>query len=137
MKKAISTFCFAVFGTFLFAQSNYEKILNEKAEKITIAKTQTDYDQLFIEFSKLKNTPNPYQWKAYYYAGLVLYKKGELILHHHQKSNIAYVNSLAEKYILGSLTAEPNDKESHNVLNLIREQKMKFDDSKAISDHKE
>ncbi|ASW75089.1 hypothetical protein IQ37_00485 [Chryseobacterium piperi] len=125
MKKILLAFCFALFGVLISAQSSYEKTLNQKAEKISTAKTIADYDKLFKEFSELKKTKDPYKWKAYYYAGLMLYNKTELLLKNNKKTDIREINSLAEKYVLGSLAAEPDNKENNDLLNLIREQKTK------------
>ncbi|WP_326981846.1 hypothetical protein VUJ46_16650 [Chryseobacterium sp. MYb264] len=126
MKKTLLTFLFSLFGAFMLAQTTYEKTLNEKARKISDIKTIADCDKLFDEFSALKRNPDPYRWKAYYYAGLALYNKAELILKSNKKNGVENVNGLAEKYVLGSLTAAPDDKENNDLLKLILEQRSRL-----------
>ncbi|MCW3160430.1 hypothetical protein [Chryseobacterium oryctis] len=135
MKKFLLTVCFAL-GALTYAQSAYETTLNEKAKKISTAKTMADYDKLFKEFSELKKAQDPYKWKAYYYSGLVLYNKAELILKSTKRTDVENVNALAEKYVLGSLAAQPNDKENNDLLNLIKEQRTKFGTDKTMQTSK-
>jgi hypothetical protein len=133
MKRILLTFCFVLFGVLISAQSSYEKTLNAKAEKISSAKTIADYEKLFREFSELKKNRDPYRWKAYYYAGLVLYKEGELILNSgNKKADAGNTNSLAEKFTAGSLELQPDNKEINDLLNLIREQRTKFESGKTV-----
>lgn len=132
MKKTLLTFYFALFSVLIFGQTSYEKTLNAKAEKISTAKTLADYDKLFTEFSELKKSRDPYRWKAYYYAGLVLYKEGEFIINTgNKKADTGHTNSLAEKFVAGSLELQPDNKEIIELLNLIREQRTKFEFSKT------
>lgn len=132
MKKLFFTFCFTLVSLFVFAQSNYEKNIEEKAKQISTAKTVTDYDKLFKEFSTLKKSQDPYKWKAYYYAGFIMYKKAELILNNNLNTDIKNTNALAEKFISGALSTNPNDKESTDLLNLIQEQRKAIEMNKAI-----
>ncbi|MBT2621768.1 MULTISPECIES: hypothetical protein [Chryseobacterium] len=128
MKKTLLTFYFVLFSVLISAQSSYENTLNQKAEKISSAKTVADYEKLFREFSELKKSRDPYRWKAYYYAGLVLYKEGEFIINSgNKKADTRYTNSLAEKFVAGSLELQPDNKEITDLLNLIREQRTKFE----------
>ena len=136
MKKFLLTSCFALFGVLTYAQSAYEVKLNEKAKKISAAISVADYDNLFKEFSELKKVQDPYKWKAYYYSGLVLYNKVELILKGSKRTDLESINALAEKYVLGSLSAQPNDKENNDLLNLIQEQKAKLEAGKTIPANK-
>lgn len=132
MKKLFFTFCFTLVSLFVFAQSNYEKNIEEKAKQISTAKTVTDYDKLFKEFSTLKKSQDPYKWKAYYYAGFIMYKKAELILNNNLNTDIKNTNALAEKFISGALSTNPNDKESTDLLSLIQEQRKAIEMNKAI-----
>lgn len=132
MKKLFFTFCFTLVSLFVFAQNNYEKNIEEKAKQIYTAKTVTDYDKLFKEFSTLKKSQDPYKWKAYYYAGFIMYKKAELILNNNLNTDIKNTNALAEKFISGALSTNPNDKESTDLLNLIQEQRKAIEMNKAI-----
>lgn len=132
MKKLFFTFCFTLVSLFVFAQNNYEKNIEEKAKQIYTAKTVTDYDKLFKEFSTLKKSQDLYKWKAYYYAGFIMYKKAELILNNNLNTDIKNTNALAEKFISGALSTNPNDKESTDLLNLIQEQRKAIEMNKAI-----
>ena len=132
MKKLFFTFCFTLVSLFVFAQNNYEKNIEEKAKQIYTAKTVTDYDKLFKEFSTLKKSQDPYKWKAYYYAGFIMYKKAELILNNNLNTDIKNTNALAEKFISGALSTNPNDKESTDLLNLIQEQRKAIEMNIAI-----
>ncbi len=123
MKKTLLTLIVVMFSMFTYAQSSYRKTLDSKAEKISSAKSIADYDKLFNEFSDLTRNPDSYRWKAYYYTALVLYKKSEFLLASNKKSDISYFNGLAKKYVMGSLSAMPDDKDNNELMQLITEQK--------------
>lgn len=126
MKKYIFTFLMLFFALSVSAQSSYEKNIEEKAKKISTAKTVSDYDKLFNEFSALKKSQDSYKYKAYYYAGFVMYKKAELALSNNPNADERNNNGLAEKFVGGALSLKQNDKESTDLLTLIMEQKKKI-----------
>lgn len=123
MKKTLLTLIVVMFSMFTYAQSSYQKTLDSKAEKISSAKSLADYDKLFNEFSGLAKGTDSYRWKAYYYTALVLYKKSEFLLAYNKSSDISYFNGLAKKYVMGSLSAMPDDKDNNELLQLITAQK--------------
>ncbi len=132
MRKIFLTFCFTIVSFFAFAQTNFEKVIEEKAKRIPTAKNIGDFDKLFQDFSDLKTTQDPYNWKAYYYAGLVLYKKAEFVLSTNKKNDVKNINSLAEKFTLASSTVQPDNTEVNELLDLIKNQKLKLNDQKLI-----
>lgn len=126
MKKYIFTLFLLLIGLCVSAQSSYKKNLDDKGKKIALVKTTNECDKLFAEFSTLKNSKDEYKWKAYYYAAFTLYQKGEIIIKSGKKADLKSANALAEKYVLGSLTSQPNDTENKELLNLIKLQREKI-----------
>jgi len=126
MKKTIFTILLFLFAISVSAQSSYQKSVDEKAKKISAATTVNDYDKLFNEFSGLTRSADPYKYKAYYYAGLAMYKKAELSLSKNSGADERNTNGLAEKFVGGALSLKQDDKESNDLLNLIIEQKNKM-----------
>ncbi|KQT15547.1 hypothetical protein ASG31_14905 [Chryseobacterium sp. Leaf404] len=133
MKKNIFTVFMLLFGLLVSAQSTYEKTVQEKAKSISAAKTATDYDKLFNEFSVLTRSKDSYKWKAYYYAGYAMYKKTELNLSKNPSSDERNNNGIAEKYAAGALAFKQDDKESKDLLNLIMEQRSKMEKKTATN----
>lgn len=126
MKKILFTFCLLLFS-FSFAQSStYRKQIEDLATKFSTAKTVAQYDSLFEKFDILKKNSDTYRWKSYYYAGLAMYRKAELLLNSNNRANASEANSIANKYILGSQTAQPHSQEMQTLIALINEQHSKL-----------
>lgn len=118
-----------MFGSFTYAQSNFDKQITEKSGKLRNANTLNEYDNLFHEFSLLAKTKNPNQWKAYYFASLSLYKKAELLLPTNNLEVLMEINALSYKYANGILNEQSKNTDLITLIDLIEKQKKLINES--------
>ena len=125
MKKLILTFSLIVFGTFTYAQSTLDNALKAPVAQMKTAKTVQDFDNLFATFSSLTTSNDAAnRWKAYYYAGMAQYKKGELLINSGNKSAAIETNAMAYKFVAGGVPATNAD--GKKLLDLISLQRKKI-----------
>jgi len=123
MKKLILSFLLLMFCSFSFAQTDFDKQIKDKSIQLKKANTAKEYGALFTDFSALTKSKSPNRWKAYYYAGLSLYKKAELQLKTEDNDQVAETNALAYKYVKGAATAQPNNSELLELVKSIEKQR--------------
>jgi hypothetical protein len=132
MKKTL-LICFCMVGFCLQAQTFSEKDFKQSVLQLNAAKTESDYDNVFQQFSKFKSSKPAESWQRYYYAAVAKYMKAELQLKKTTHQDISELNALARKYAKGGYSdSKQNNAEVDILLGLIALQKTQIKDTKDV-----
>lgn len=129
MNKFLLTSCLFIAGFWAKAQAFTEKPLQQSVLQLNTAKTGSDYDILFKKFSEAKTAE---KWQTYYYAGVALYLKTEMILKNGTGQPLSETNGLAGKSAAGALTAQRDNAEINTLLALIYLQRIETNASQDV-----
>lgn len=132
MKKLFLPIVLMMCTIFTNAQTSFDQKISAKSESLKGAKTATDFDNIYNEFSTLRMEKNVNRWKAYYYAGLTQYKKGEFLLSKGMNESVAESNALAFKNTMGAFTSQQQNQDIQNLLKSIDIQRKKIKNNSNI-----
>ena len=126
MKKLFLGLTLSLFSVLAFAQTAFEKAMQEKVSKIATCKTPEDFTALANDFTRIGDKEKT-QWLPYYYATLATIQNGRLRMREGKTDTLDANADAAEKLLTKSEELSPENPENYILRKLIHNQRLIVD----------
>ncbi|WP_312075009.1 hypothetical protein [Chryseobacterium sp.] len=123
MKKLFLSFALSLVSLTTFAQSVYEKAMEEKIAKIENCKTADDFHALSNDFQRIAEKEKG-KWLPNYYAAFAQLQKGRIMMREGKMDQLDETADAAQKYVDLAMATEANNSEIYLLQKMVYSMKM-------------
>lgn len=123
MRKYVLSFALGLMSLVSYAQSNYEKAMTEKINKLEATRSPEELQALANDFQRIADKEKD-KWQPSYYTALAYIQKGRSQMQNGNNEALETAADQAQKFVDAAESLEKNNSEIHLLQKMIYSLKM-------------
>ncbi|KAA0129865.1 hypothetical protein FY557_03915 [Chryseobacterium sp. SN22] len=123
MRKYVLSFALGLMSLVSYAQSNYEKAMTEKINKLEATRSPEELQALANDFQRIADKEKD-KWQPNYYTALAYIQKGRSQMQSGNNQALEETADQAQKFVDAAESLEKNNSEIHLLQKMIYSLKM-------------
>lgn len=123
MRKYVLSFALGLMSLGSYAQSNYEKAMTEKINKLEATRSPEELQALANDFQRIADKEKD-KWQPSYYTALAYIQKGRSQMQNGNNEALETAADQAQKFVDAAESLEKNNSEIHLLQKMIYSLKM-------------
>ena len=123
MRKYVLSFALGLMSLVSYAQSNYEKAMTEKINKLEATRSPEELQTLANDFQRIADKEKD-KWQPSYYTALAYIQKGRSQMQNGNNEALETAADQAQKFVDAAESLEKNNSEIHLLQKMIYSLKM-------------
>jgi len=123
MRKYVLSFALGLMSLGSYAQSNYEKAMTEKINKLEATRSPEELQTLANDFQRIADKEKD-KWQPNYYTALAYIQKGRSQMQNGNNEALETAADQAQKFVDAAESLEKNNSEIHLLQKMIYSLKM-------------
>lgn len=123
MRKYVLSFALGLMSLVSYAQSNYEKAMTEKINKLEATRSPEELQALANDFQRIADKEKD-KWQPSYYTALAYIQKGRSQMQNGNNEALETAADQAQKFVAAAESLEKNNSEIHLLQKMIYSLKM-------------
>lgn len=123
MRKYVLSFALGLMSLVSYAQTNYEKVMTEKINKLEATRSPEELQALANDFQRIADKEKD-KWQPSYYTALAYIQKGRAQMQGGNNQALEETADQAQKFVDAAEAMEKNNSEIHLLQKMIYSLKM-------------
>ncbi|WP_294286975.1 hypothetical protein [uncultured Chryseobacterium sp.] len=123
MRKYVLSFALGFMSLISYAQTNYEKVMTEKINKLEATRSPEELQALANDFQRIADKEKD-KWQPSYYTALAYIQKGRAQMQSGNNQALEETADQAQKFVDAAEAMEKNNSEIHLLQKMIYSLKM-------------